>query len=34
MDTEVSALDFRLNKARALKHAMAQALLTGTIRLI
>lgn len=34
MDTELSALESRLTKARALKQAMAQALLTGKIRLI
>ena len=32
MDVEVSALESRLTKARALKQAMAQALLTGRIR--
>ena len=34
MDVEVSALESRLTKARALKQAMAQALLTGRIRLV
>ncbi len=34
IDTEVSALEARLTKARALKQAMAQALLTGRIRLV
>lgn len=34
MDAEISALDIRLTKARALKQAMAQALLTGRIRLV
>lgn len=34
MDTEVTALESRLTKARALKQAMAQALLTGRIRLV
>jgi type I restriction enzyme S subunit len=33
-DEEIAALDARLNKARALKQAMAQALLTGRIRLV
>ncbi|WP_079417512.1 restriction endonuclease subunit S [Thiomonas intermedia] len=33
MDTELTALESRLTKARALKQAMAQALLTGKIRL-
>lgn len=33
MDAEITALESRLNKARALKQAMAQALLTGRIRL-
>jgi type I restriction enzyme S subunit len=34
MDTEITALEDRLTKARALKQAMAQALLTGRIRLM
>lgn len=34
MDTEITALEARLTKARALKQAMAQALLTGRIRLV
>ncbi len=34
MDSEISALESRLTKARALKQAMAQALLTGRIRLV
>ncbi len=34
MDTELTALESRLAKARALKQAMAQALLTGRIRLV
>lgn len=34
MDSEIYALESRLTKARALKQAMAQALLTGKIRLI
>ena len=34
MDKEIVALDDRLAKARALKQAMAQALLTGRIRLV
>jgi type I restriction enzyme S subunit len=34
MDTEVTALELRLAKARNLKQAMAQALLTGRIRLV
>jgi type I restriction enzyme S subunit len=34
MDTELTTLESRLTKARALKQAMAQALLTGRIRLI
>ncbi len=34
MDTELAALESRLTKARALKQAMAQALLTGRIRLV
>ena len=33
MDTEIAALESRLTKARALKQAMAQALLTGRIRI-
>jgi len=33
MDAEISALEVRLTKARALKQAMAQALLTGRVRL-
>ena len=32
MDTDLTALESRLSKARALKQAMAQALLTGRIR--
>lgn len=34
MDTEITALEESLTKARALKQAMAQALLTGRIRLV
>jgi type I restriction enzyme S subunit len=34
MDAEITALESRLNKAHALKQAMAQALLTGRIRLV
>ncbi len=34
MDTEITSLESRLTKARALKQAMAQALLTGRIRLV
>lgn len=34
MDTDITALESRLSKARALKQAMAQALLTGRIRLV
>lgn len=34
MDSEIAALESRLSKARALKQAMAQALLTGRIRLV
>ncbi|MGE0099629.1 MAG: restriction endonuclease subunit S [Hydrogenophaga sp.] len=34
MDTEITALDARLSKARQLKQGMAQALLTGRIRLV
>jgi len=34
MDAEIAALESRLTKARALKQAMAQALLTGRIRLL
>lgn len=34
MDTDLTALESRLTKARALKQAMAQALLTGRIRLV
>ena len=34
MDADLTALESRLTKARALKQAMAQALLTGRIRLI
>lgn len=33
-DTELATLESRLAKARALKQAMAQALLTGRIRLV
>jgi type I restriction enzyme S subunit len=33
MDADISALENRVTKARALKEAMAQALLTGRIRL-
>lgn len=33
MDAEITALEARLTKARALKQAMAQALLTGRIRI-
>jgi type I restriction enzyme S subunit len=34
IDTDIDALESRLTKARALKQAMAQALLTGRIRLV
>lgn len=34
LDAEITALESRLTKARALKQAMAQALLTGRIRLV
>lgn len=34
MDVEIGTLESRLTKARALKQAMAQALLTGRIRLV
>lgn len=34
MDAEIESLESRLTKARALKQAMAQALLTGRIRLV
>ncbi|MFN7723706.1 MAG: restriction endonuclease subunit S [Rubrivivax sp.] len=34
MDAEITALEDRVTKARALKQAMAQALLTGRIRLL
>jgi type I restriction enzyme, S subunit len=34
VDTEITALESRITKARALKQAMAQALLTGRIRLL
>ncbi len=34
LDTEIESLESRLIKARALKQAMAQALLTGRIRLV
>ena len=34
LDTEIEALELRLTNARALKQAMAQALLTGHIRLV
>lgn len=34
MDAEIEVVDSRLTKARALKQAMAQALLTGRIRLV
>ena len=34
MDADIAALEARLTKARALKQAMAQALLTGRIRLV
>lgn len=34
IDNEIAALESRLTKARALKQAMAQALLTGRIRLV
>jgi type I restriction enzyme S subunit len=34
LDTEITALESRLSKARALKQAMAQTLLTGRIRLV
>lgn len=34
MDTEISTVESRITKARVLKQAMAQALLTGRIRLV
>ncbi len=34
MDADITTIEFRLTKARALKQAMAQALLTGRIRLV
>jgi len=34
MDAEITALESRLTKALTLKQAMAQALLTGRIRLV
>lgn len=34
MDTDIIAIESRLTKARSLKQAMAQALLTGRIRLV
>jgi type I restriction enzyme S subunit len=34
MDTDLFAIETRLTKAHALKQAMAQALLTGRIRLV
>jgi type I restriction enzyme S subunit len=34
IDTEITALEARLTKARQLKQGMAQALLTGRIRLV
>lgn len=34
MDSEINAIETRLTKARALKQAMSQALLTGRIRLV
>jgi type I restriction enzyme S subunit len=34
MDTELSALELRRGKTRALKQGMMQALLTGRIRLV
>ena len=34
MDAEIAALETRLNKARDFKQAMAQALLTGRVRLV
>ena len=34
MDTELSALESRRDKTRALKQAMMQELLTGRIRLV
>jgi type I restriction enzyme S subunit len=34
LDTEIAAIEARLTKARSLKQAMAQALLTGRIRLV
>lgn len=34
MDTDIAATEARLTKARDLKQAMAQALLTGRIRLV
>lgn len=34
MDAEIITIESRLTKARALKQAMAQALLTGRIRLV
>jgi type I restriction enzyme S subunit len=34
MDSEITALESRLTKARDLKQGMAQALLSGRIRLV
>jgi type I restriction enzyme S subunit len=34
MDADISALEAKLSKARAIKQGMMQQLLTGTIRLI
>jgi type I restriction enzyme S subunit len=34
MDTDITAIEFRITKARTVKKAMVQALLTGRIRLV
>ncbi|SIS04293.1 type I restriction enzyme, S subunit [Sphaerotilus natans] len=34
MDADIAAVDDRLTKARAMKQAMAQVLLTGRVRLV
>ena len=34
MDADISALESKLSKARAIKQGMMQQLLTGTIRLV
>lgn len=34
MDSELAALDARLNKTRAIKQSMMQELLTGRVRLV